>query len=316
VRRRGVLLLLLAASAAAGEEFALIGIRDVLVQEPDAAPPRTILAVDVLGTDRVLDTRRLAVRDEQMRERLLFDPFLVPAHGDRAYLVCVDRRGLRCLRMSFSMGEDSGKSFVVPCAPRTFASRAIHVVPERFAFLVPGGVLTVDLRLGAHVRTAAPARPLFLDPKNNRLYVKGARGIDWIGMLATDPPERIDGKTTAVFALPDKVAPRRAFVRGDALRVAYVSADPSLRADAERFALSVADNRARLLARRSVPGRFHDLRWLDDARLLLTTTQRETTTVHVWDLDENRLTSRPLRERYLAPPEIVPADLAGVRAKG
>ena len=298
--------LLLALPAHAGD-LVLVGVRDDPLQEPDAGPPRTILSVDFIGPDGRIACRRAAIRDAAMRVALFTDPVVVPVRDDLAYLVCPDEKGLRCLRLSWATAEDEGRSFVVPCDPGT---RPVHVVPERVAFLSDRAAVTVDLRLGTHTVTTCLQRPLFLDPVRNRLYVHRPGRIDFHPFLGTTPPEALPGPPQALFALPEG-AVEHAAVRDDGLQAAWVARQRSRRGDAERFLLSVADNRERLLVRRSLPGRFHDLRWLDDTRVQVTATQRETTLVSILEVEKNRLTRRALAERYLAPPEMWPASLAG-----
>jgi hypothetical protein len=74
----------------------------------------------------------------------------------------------------------------------------------------------------------------------------------------------------------------------------------------------VTDRRPVLLLRRSFPGRPHDLRWLDDDRLLLTASDGERTAVHVVTVAESRVRTMHLARRYLAPPEIAEARLLGI----
>ncbi|MHC4548219.1 MAG: hypothetical protein ACYTEZ_05520 [Planctomycetota bacterium] len=311
--RTAALLLLLAAVARGDGGFALLGIRDDPKQVSDVNPPLTRLTVDVLGPHRLLDTRRLTIRDAAMREVLFNDPFLVPTRPDLAYLVCAEGRRLRCLRLLWTTGEGVGRSFLLPGGqPRDL--RPIHIVPERIGILRPHALLTLDFKLGVVLHTRVPGRPLQLDPQLNRLYVLVDHRLQYHALLATDPP-RVLRDPKPLFPLPDGLVPVHAVVSRDGLRVAYVSYRPSARAGT-RFVLSVADSRQRLLVRRSLPGSLRDLRWLDEGKLILTTTAREATSVHVLEVGHDRLRTTRLPERYLAPPDLVPAPLLGVRVRG
>ena len=310
--RTAALLLLLAAAAPAGD-WALLGIRDNPKQDYDAAPPRTQLTIDVLAPDRLLTTRRVTIRDPEMRKVLFNDPFLVAAHRDLAYLVCASDRQVRCLRLVWSAGEDQGKSFLLPGC-HSFRTRPVHVVPERIGLLTRRALLSLDLRSGRVLRTRVPSRPLFFDPGLNRVYVFEKPWLQYHSLLATNPPaELVDKKPH--FKLPDDLEPAHAAVRSDGLRIAYVSYPATRRRGARRFVLSVADSLERLLVRRSLAGHLRDLRWFGAERLLLTTTDREQTTVHVLDVKNDRLKTMRLPARYLAPPEIVPASLVAVPAR-
>lgn len=309
---RTLLFLLAAAAAAPAGDLALVAIRDNVVQLPDEQPQATQLTLDLLGPDHLLETRRIRIRDPKARASLFQDPFLFPARTDLAYLVSREKKGLRVLRISWARGEDLGASFLVPCAADVNA-RPVHVVSGRIGFLGPKALVSVDLHLGFVVATRLPLRPLDFDPVANRLYVMDGARVASYPLVATDPPEKIESAPNPLFKLPDATHPGRAAVSRDGLRIAYASKNPARRPDARRFLLSVADNRGRLVVRRTVPGRLHDLRWIDDTRVLLTTTDREVTSLHTLDVKTSRLTSRALPARYLAPPEIAPAEPLGLR---
>ena len=310
---RTAALLLLLAAAAPADDWALLGIRDNPKQDYDAAPPRTQLTIDVLAPDRLLETRRVTIRDPEMRNVLFNDPFLVPAHRDLAYLVCASDSAVRCLRLVWSAGEDQGKSFVMPGC-HAFRTRPAHIVPERIGLLTRNALLSLDLRGGIVLRTRVPSRPLFFDAGLNRVYVFEKPWLQYHSLLATDPPaELVDKKP--LFKLPGDLEPAHLAVRGDGLQVAYVSYPATHRLGAKRFVLSVVDSLERLLVRRSLPGRLRDLRWFGAERLLLTTTNGEQTRVHVLEVKSDRLKTMRLPERYLAPPEIVLASLVPVPAK-
>jgi hypothetical protein len=310
---RAAALLLLLAAAAPAEEWALLGIRDNPKQDHDAAPPRTHLTIDVLAPDRLLGTRRITIADPEMRKVLFNDPFLVAAHRDLAYLVCTSGQNVRCLRLVWSAGEDRGKSFLLKGC-HSFRTRPVLVAPERIGLLTRHSLLSLDLRGGLVVRTQVPSRPLHFDVRLQRVYVCEKRWLHYHPLLATDPPGRLDD-TKPLFRLPDDLRPAHAAVRGDGLQVAYVSYPPTRRLGAKRFVLSVSDSLERLLVRRSVPGHLRDLRWYGTDRVLLTTTDREETAVHVLDVKNDRLKTMRLPARYLAPPEIVTASLVTVPAK-
>jgi len=310
---RAAALLLLLATAAPAEEWVLLGIRDNPKQDYDAAPPRTHLTIDVLAPDRLLATRRVTIRDPEMRKVLFNDPFLVAAHRDLAYLVCTSGRNVRCLRLVWSAGEEQGKSLLLTDC-HSFRTRPTLIVPERIGLLTGRSLLSLDLRGGIVVRTRVPSRPLFFDVQLNRVYVFEKRWLRYHPLLATDPPaELVDPKP--LFRLPDDLEPTRAAVRSDGLQVAYVSYPTTRRLGAKRFVLSVSDSLERLLVRRSLPGHLRDLRWSGAERLVLTTTDREETTVHVLEVKNDRLKTMRLPARYLAPPEIVGASLVAVPAK-
>lgn len=310
---RATALLLLLAAAAPAQDWALLGIRDNPKQDYDAAPPRTHLTIDLLAPDRLLTTRRVTVRDPEIRKVLFNDPFLVPAHKDLAFLVCASGDRVRCLRLVWSAGEEQGKSFLLPGC-HSFRTRPVHIAPERIGLLTRDTLLSLDLRGGVVLRTQVPARPLFLDPGLNRIYVFQKPWMRYCSLLMTDPPARVVD-TKPLFRLPDDLRPAHVAVRSDAEKIAYVSYPESRRFGARRFVLSVVDSLERLIVRRSVPGRFHDLRWYGPERLLLTTTDGEYTTVHVLDVKADRLKATRLPARYLAPPEIVGASLVAFPAK-
>ena len=309
-------ILVLLAALAAGQDFALLGIRDNPAQDSQAVPPRVKIAVDIFASDRLLDTRFVTIRDASMRRLLFHDPVIVAVRPDLAYLLCPDGKSMRCLRFSWSTGEDLGKSFLVHCGALEFRSPPIHVLPERVAFLTDKALVNLDLRLGTFVRTKVRGRPLHLQTELNRLYIAQPRVLTFHSLLPNSPPDALPGEPKPLFELPDKVVPARAAVNARGTRIAYASPSPSRRADAARCLFSVADSRGRLLLRRSMKGRFHDLRWLDDNRVLLTTTDVETTFVHVLQIDKDRLQTKRLPARYLAPPEIASAALLGLRTKG
>lgn len=309
---RAAALLLLLAAAAPAQDWALLGIRDNPKQDYEAAPPRTQLTVDLLAPDRLLTTRRVTLRDREIRKVLFNDPFLVPAHKDLAYLVCASGNQVRCLRLVWSAGEDQGKSFLLPGC-HSFRTRPVHVVPERIGLLTRNALLSLDLRGGVVLRTQVPSRPLCFDPGLNRIYVFHKPWLRYHSLLATDPPSKVVD-TKPLFKLPNDLEPAHVAVRNDAARIAYASY-PETRRGAGRFVLSVVDSLERLLVRRSLPGHLHDLRWYGPERLLLTTTDRERTTVHVLDVKADRLKTMRLPARYLAPPEIVGASLVAFPTK-
>jgi hypothetical protein len=309
---RAAALLLLLAAAAPAQDWVLLGIRDNPKQDYDAAPPRTHLTIDLLAPDRLLTTRRVTVRDPEIRKVLFNDPFLVPGHKDLAYLVCASGRQLRCVRLIWSAGEEQGKSFLLPC--HSFRTRPAFIVAERIGLLTRNALLSVDLRGGIVLRTQVPSRPLFFDPGLNRLYVFEKPWLAYHSLLATDPPPRVV-ETKPLFKLPNDLEPAHVAVRNDAQRIAYVSYPETRRFGTKRFVLSVVDSLERLLVRRSVPGTLHDLRWQGAEQVLLTTTDREHTTVHVLDIKSDRLKTMRLPARYLSPPEIVGASLVAIPAK-
>jgi len=308
------LLLLCAGSGWAGEGFALVAVRDDPREIPDAAPPRTVITLDVLAPGRLLASHEVTLTDPKIRRRLFVDPFVVATGPGLAMLACPEGRGLRCQRFSWSSGEALGASFRVEgaCAP-AWTARPRYVEPDRFAVLTGDMLLTFDLKLARVHATRAGLRPLELDPRLNRLYLAGPA---WQPLLPSEPPDAFAAAPKPLFALPDPLAPERAAFDAEGTRIAYASQAPSLRSDAERFVLSVADAAGSLLVRRSVAGRLRDLRWLDAARVLFTTTRGEVTSVHVLDVAKDRLETQELAARYLAPPEIVPADLVTLPARG
>jgi hypothetical protein len=310
---RTAALLLLLAAAAPAEDWVLLGIRDNPKQDYDAAPPRTHLTIDVLAPDRLLTTRRITISDPEMRKVLFNDPFLVAAHRDLAYLICASGQNVRCLRLVWSAGEEQGKSFLLKGC-HAFRTRPVLVVPERIGLLTRHALLSLDLSGGIVVRTQVPNRPLWFDVQLNRVYVSEKRWLHYHPLLSTDPPAKLDD-TKPLFRLPDELEPAHAAVRSDGLQVAYVSYPPTRRLGANRFVLSVSDSLERLLVRRSLPGHLRDLRWSGAERLVLTTTDREKTTVHVLEVKNDRLKTMRLPARYLAPPEIVGASLIAVPAK-
>jgi hypothetical protein len=310
---RAAALLLLLAAAAPAQDWALLGIRDNPKQDYDAAPPRTQLTIDLLAPDRLLTTHRVTIRDPEMRKVLFNDPFLVPAHKDLAYLVCASGRNVRCLRLVWSAGEEQGKSFLLRGC-HSFRTRPAHVVPERIGLLTRNALLSLDLRGAVVLRTRVPSRPLFFDPGLNRIYVFEKPWLAYHSLLATDPPAEVVG-TKPLFKLPGDLEPARVAVRNDAKRIAYVSYAETRRFGAKRFVLSVVDILERLLVRRSLPGQLHDLRWQGQEQVLLTTTDREHTTVHVLEVKSDRLKTMRLPARYLAPPEIVGASLVALPAR-
>lgn len=310
---RAAALLLLLAAAAPAQEWVLLGIRDNPKQDFEAAPPRTQLTIDVLAPDRLLATRRVTIADPEMRKVLFNDPFLVAAHRDLAYLVCTSGRNVRCLRLVWSVGEAQGKSFLLKGC-HSFRTRPVLIVPERIGILTRHALLSLDLRGGIVLRTRVPGRPLCFDARLHRVYVYEKPWLSYHPLLVTDPPtELVDKKP--LFKLPDTLAPAHVAVRNDGMQVAYVSYPPTRRLGAKRFVLSVSDSLERLLVRRSLPGHLRDLRWLGTERLLLTTTDREVTTVHVLEIKDDRLKTMRLPARYLAPPEIADASHITVPTK-
>jgi hypothetical protein len=310
---RAAALVLLLAAAATAQDRVLLGIRDNPKQDYEAAPPRTHLTIDVLAPDRLLTTRRVTIRDPEMRKVLFNDPFLVPAHTDLAYLVCASGKQVRCLRLIWSAGEDQGRSFLLPGC-HSFRTRPAHIVPERIGLLTRNALLSLDLRGGVVLRTRIPSRPLFFDARLNRIYVFEKPWLQYHPLLATDPPAEVVEKKP-LFKLPDDLDPEHLAVRHDARQIAYVSRAQSSRFGSRRFVLSVVDSLERLLVRRSMPGLFHDLRWQGEERLVLTTTDHEHTSVHVLEVKSDRLKTMRLPARYLAPPEIVRASLVALPAK-
>ena len=312
-----LLLVSLVGGAHAEEGLALLGIRDNPKQLVDTSPPRTVVTVDVIGSNRLLRTHKITLFDGDIRRLLFNDPFVAPSGADHGCLVVSQGRGVRCVRFSWVTGKQLATSFPVRCSsPRDWITRPVYIIPERLGVLTRSGMETFDLRLGNLFRTKSRAIPLQLDPGSNRLYVLQPRQFAYQPVIAAEPPETFESKPRILYRLPDGMKPERAFFRRDAERVAYVARPRSRRPDADRFVLSVADALSQLLVRRSLPGRLHDLRWLDDERILFTTTQGATTSIHTLVVGSDRLTTRKLPARYLAPPEIVPTSLLGASARG
>jgi len=308
------LLLLCAGRGWAGDGLALVAIRDDPREIPDSAPARTVITLDVLAPGRLLASHEVTLTDPKLRRRLFADPFVVATGPGLAVLACPEGRGLRCQRFSWASGEALGASFHVEgAAAMSWTTRPRYVEPDRFAVLTGDALLTIDLKLARTHMTRAGLRPLELDPERNRLYLEGPA---WQPLLPSEPPDAFAAAPKPLFALPDPVAPERAAFDAEGTRIAYASHAPSLRPDAARFVLSVADAAGSLLVRRSIAGRLRDLRWLDGARVLFTTTHGEVTSVHVLDVGKDRLATQELAARYLAPPEIVPADLVTLPGPG
>ncbi|MGH7163214.1 MAG: hypothetical protein ACREID_07005, partial [Planctomycetota bacterium] len=193
--------------------FSLLGVREETRADPYASPPRLVVSVDVLtpeGDCRA--TRRVAIRDPAMRRALFSDPFVYPERGDVAYLIATEATGLRCVRVSWSRGEDTAASFLLRCeGVAEFLSRPVRIVPERFALLAPDRVHFLDLRGPRATATRLEAPPLDLDPDLGRLYVALPEGesarVAFHSVQAADPPEAFSEKPKRHLLLPDALHP-------------------------------------------------------------------------------------------------------------
>ncbi|MHC4340752.1 MAG: hypothetical protein ACYSX0_11145 [Planctomycetota bacterium] len=319
--RTVAVLALLTSVLVAEDRFLLLGIRRDTRLLPQNTPVRTELTVDVYAAPERVATRRLAVLDPKVRAQLYRDPFLVPEQPGLVLLAVSepDGRGLRLLRFALDGGTQLGKSFVVPAGLlEERASRPLLPAPGRIAYLTQGCLHTLDLRLQTFTCTKFGGRPLHLDRHLNRLYVLSDLGMVRFHPLivAEPPPLRLALKSKPHFRLPGGGQPVRAALRPDGRQIAYSSQSPTKRPDTRRFLLHVANDRSRLLLRRSVPGRLFDLRWLDDHRLLMTTTDGEANSMHVVSVKSGEIRSTDLGKSHLAPPEMVRADLLGLRPPG
>lgn len=311
---RAAALLLLLASAAPGKGLALVGIREEMRPVPDAAPPRMEVAFDFLTPAGAAATRRVTILDGPMALGLLRDPFVYPQDRDHAFLVARDPEGWRCLRLSWKSGESTGVSFVVPDDPDApLEGRPIRVLEDRFALLDARGARFLDLRVPRAARVPLASRPIDLHVVTKRLFVARADAesiaVHYHAMDPCDPLPAVGDAAKPLLRIPERGDPERGAVSPDQLKAACALALPASRPDAWRFLLVVADARERPLVRRTFAGRVHDLRFLDDERLLAVATHGETTLLHVVEVRTSAVRSTALPDVYVAPPEVVAADL-------
>ncbi len=282
----------------------LVGVHQATEAKPQPTPAQTVVTVDIHSGDRLLTSRRITLRNATIRKHLYDDPMVLPGHADTAYLVTRSaKHGMHFVQLSWARGEDTGTARHVRQA---FTSRPRELVPGKVGFFCDLSLHTLDFSLGRLTETRFGNRPLDLDSSRNRVYVLD-RGLSYHPLLVGQPPTGVRLPANRSFELPDKFKAAKGAVRPDGLALSYVTVRPSLRPGAERFVWSVADHRGRLLVRRGLRGRPHDLRWLDSDRVLLTATSRERTFVHVLSVKHQHLKSRALSPHYLAVPEIVPA---------
>jgi len=309
-----LLALALVAAGAPGSALGLVGIREETRPVPDASPPRMEVTFDFLTPGGAACSKRVMLLDGPMVRGFFAEPFVYPESRDSAFLLAGDREGYRVLRISWKTGESSGNSFLVRRdAALGPESRPVRVLQDRFLTFDDRVARVFDLRLEAARKLPLARRAVDVDATRKRLYVERPEGdattLLYHEMDPCDPDPVIGDDPKPLLSIAERGRLERATVSPDGLRAACVFPLESERPDAWRFLFVVADVRERVLVRRSFPGRAHDLRFVDGDRVLLAVTTGETTVLHVVDVPANAVRTTVLRETYIAPPEIVPAEL-------